>query len=369
MNVVLIGARGGTARRAAALLAADASVDELVVVDASMGAAQRLAERAGPKAVALPTALGDAHELHTAMVGMDVAVGCVQPHPQLERRLAEAALGAGIRYVSSCDDWRATRSIFELDDAAREAGLLFVTGVAASPGLTGILARHAAGMLDGAEEIRIGWVGSTATPEGRGALIHGARSFLGRALVYENGAWAMARAGSRRERAFFPEPLGAAEVALCTHPEAFTLPRSIEGLKSVSVKGSLGGSWLRDAVGLAARVGAVAERLARIEEEWTANASAPGGIFGDRLPWGGVRVEVRGRSAGRPATRVLAAVDLMPSLAGTTLAIAAMWLGSGKLDGAGVCAAEALVEPTEFLGELAKHGVTAAVLEPVGAAA
>ena len=60
-----------------------------------------------------------------------------------------AAIEAGVHYASICDDWSAAQAVMaELDEPARAAGRIVLTGLGASPGVTNVGIRHLAGRLD-----------------------------------------------------------------------------------------------------------------------------------------------------------------------------------------------------------------------------
>ena len=78
---------------------------------------------------------------------------------------------------------------------------------------------------------------------------------------------------------------------------------------------------------------------------------------------GALRVEVRGRRGTAHDEYVLGAVDRPAVAAGTVAALAAAWIGEGRLVRTGAGGLAELVEPTPFLAVLAERGVKAAVFE------
>ena len=78
---------------------------------------------------------------------------------------------------------------------------------------------------------------------------------------------------------------------------------------------------------------------------------------------GALRVEVRGRRGSARDEYVLGAIDRPGVAAGAVAAMAAAWVGEGRLIRPGAGGLAELVEPTPFLASLAERGVKAAVFE------
>src|SRR4029077_9710873 len=79
---------------------------------------------------------------------------------------------------------------------------------------------------------------------------------------------------------------------------------------------------------------------------------------------GAVRVEVRGQREGGRDAEILGAIDRPAVAAGGVAAVAAIWAASGQLARTGAAGlAEMIAKPADFLSELARRGVKAAVFE------
>jgi len=77
---------------------------------------------------------------------------------------------------------------------------------------------------------------------------------------------------------------------------------------------------------------------------------------------GALRVEVRGRVGDVREVKVLGAMDRPAVAAGAVAALAAIWLGEGKLP-AGSAGLAGVDDVLAFVAELARRGVRAAVFE------
>lgn len=367
MRVAIVGGAGAIGRRAAALLADQPSVESMVIADLAPVNAAEVASRFGSKATAYWTDFSDPREAREALEGADLALGCLGGRPSLERPIVEAAIDARIPYIGICDDWKVTEEVLEMDPEASEAHTLVVTGAGASPGLTNLMALHASRGLDEVNEIHISWVGSTNSPSGVEAVAHTLKSFGGSARMFVGGGWRFVRAGGAREQVWFPEPVGAVDVATCRHPEPVMLARSFPGVREISVKGSLGVAILQDAMRLASRLGVSRSTLERAGGLPGIETWLPGvGFFGGGPRWSALRVEVRGRRMSAPATVVLGAVDSMQNLAAGPLAAIALAIGRGTVGRGevGVRTPEEVVEPVEVFQRLANWGIKVARLEP-----
>ncbi|MDQ3147179.1 MAG: hypothetical protein M3R01_09680, partial [Actinomycetota bacterium] len=78
---------------------------------------------------------------------------------------------------------------------------------------------------------------------------------------------------------------------------------------------------------------------------------------------GAVRVEVRGRRGSGRDVAVLGAIDRPAVAAGAVAAVAAIWIGEGRLTRPGAGGLAELVHPLPFLTELARRGVKGARFE------
>src|SRR5204863_6194487 len=132
------------------------------------------------------------------------------------RPLAEAALERGAHVVSVADDIEEVRGLLDLDTETRERGLWVAVGAGFSPGLTCVLARHAATTVDVVDEIHVAKAGT-----GGPSCARNHHSALGGAAVdWRDGAWVERAGGSGRELCWFPDPIGAQDCYRAGLPDA-----------------------------------------------------------------------------------------------------------------------------------------------------
>ncbi len=167
MKVVTLGAGGGMGSTAARHLATIDAITELVLADLDAETATRTAASLpqSPASVNVATVdILDERSIRGLLDSADLVVNCSGPFFRLGVPALRAAIETGTHYVDICDDPDPTAAMFELDDAARRAGVVAVIGMGASPGLSNLLAVRAAGHLDAVEDCYTAWPLDVPTP-------------------------------------------------------------------------------------------------------------------------------------------------------------------------------------------------------------
>jgi hypothetical protein len=325
MRAVIIGV-GAVGGRAARQLASTDGLDALALIDRDGGRAADVAASLGSPA----TVEGwDPHVLDDA----DVVIVAT---PDGHRAYAEAALERGAHVVSVADGMDEVRALLALDAEARERALGVVVGAGFSPGLSCLLARHAAAGFDNVDEVRLAKVGTG----GPACAAQHHRALGSPAAEWRDGAWLRRPGGSGRELSWFPDPVCSHDCYRAALPEPLLLVPAFPGVTRVAARVA------------ATRRDRLTSRLPMLRPPH------PEGVIG------AVRVEVRGRRGPVTDSRVLGAIDRPAVAAGATAAVAAAWAADGRLLRAGAGGlAELVDEPVAFLTELARRGVRAAVFE------
>jgi len=334
VRIAVVGA-GAVGSRAARQLASSPQVSHLAVFDADARRARSVAASIDDddRVAAAPLLAGAAFA-----DGFDVVLVAVAPGGH--RAVAERALEADAAVVSTSDQVGDVRSLLDLDAEARERGLVVAVGVGFAPGLTCVLAEHAAGTFDTIDEVHVAKVGTggpTCARQHHDAL-------AGEALDWRDGGWVRRRGGSGRELCWFPDPVGAADCYRAALPDALLLVPAFPGVARVT-----------------ARVGANRRDRFTARLPMLRRPHPEGGV-------GAVRVEVRGRRGEGRDVAVLGAMDRPGVAAGAVAAVAALWIGEGQLGSAGAAGLATRVAPVPFLAELARRGVKAASFVGAGAA-
>lgn len=325
MRALVLGA-GAVGTRVARQLLTTAGTEEVRLRDPDAARLAAVVESLGAPAIADAAAL-DA----PADVDVVLLAGPAGTHAPAAR----LALGRGLPVVSTSDAVDDVRGLLALDEEARERGLAVVVGAGFAPGLTCVLARHAARDLDAVDEIHVAKAGT-----GGPACARHHQTALGeRAVDWKDGGWITRPGGSGRELCWFPDPIGGQDCYRAALPDALLLAPAFPGVARVT-----------------ARVAATRrDRLtARLPMLWPTHPE--GGP-------GAVRVEVRGRRGSGREVVVLGAIDRSAVAAGAVAAVAARWSLDGRVARAGAAGLAELVDSVAFLDELRRRGVRAAVFE------
>jgi len=329
MRVAVLGA-GAVGARAARQLASTDEVDQLVVADLQPGVADAVA-----RAIDEPDRIV-ARGLDDWCNGADVGVLAV---PYGHRAWAERLLEQGSHVVSVIDDVDEVGALLGLDAEARVRERSVLVGAGFAPGLTCVLAAHAATTFDEVDEVHVAKVG-TAGPAC--ARAHH-RALNGEAMDWRGGAWQRRRAGSGRELCWFPDPVGGHDCYRAALPDAQLLVGAFPHAERITARM---GATRRD------RLTTGLPMLRKPHPEGTIGA---------------VRVELRGRRGGARDVAVLGAMDRPGVAAGCVAAVAALWAGDGRVLRSGAAGLAEMVAPVPFLAELARRGVRAAVFDGVPA--
>lgn len=322
MRAFVLGA-GAVGSRAARQLASSAEVARIVVCD-------RVADRAE----ALAASLGRGAEVGVAgqAVGADVVIVAAPGTASA----VEEVLDRGVPVVSVPDDIAEIQALLRLDRLARDRGTTLVVGAGMAPGLTCVLARWASQRWDTVEEVHVAKAGTG----GPACARQHHRALSEEAIDWRDGTWVRRRGGSGRELCWFPDPVRGLDCYRAGLGDALLLVPAFDGVTRVTAR-------------------MAASRRDRF--------SAPLPMLRQPHPEGevgAVRVEVRGWRDGRRQVAVLGAIDRPAVAAGAVAAVSAVWARTGRLarSGAGGLA-ELVTDPAEFLTELSRRGVRAAVFE------
>jgi saccharopine dehydrogenase-like NADP-dependent oxidoreductase len=332
VRIAVLGA-GAVGARTVRQLASTPEVERVVVADAQAERASRVAAVVGePDRVQV----GDAR---TWSDGADVAVLAV---PSGEHRaLAERLVGDGASVVSLSDEVADVRGLLDLDAEARHRDRTVVIGAGFAPGLSCVLALHAAATFDVVDEVHVAKVGTA----GPACARQHHRALRGEALDWRDGAWMRRRAGSGRELCWFPDPVAGEDCYRAGAPDALLLVPAFAGVARVT-----------------ARVGANRRDRLTAHLPMLRPPHREGQV-------GAVRVELRGRRGAARDVAVLGAIDRPAVAAGVVAAVAAVAAAQGALVRSGAAGLAELAQPVPFLAELARRGVKAAAFEGAGAQA
>jgi saccharopine dehydrogenase (NAD+, L-lysine-forming) len=220
-------------------LAGSPKVEEVRLADINVQRAERA--RAWLKSEKVSTHRVDAgrpDDVVRVAEGVDVIVNATLPRFNLA--IMDAAFRAKANYLDlAMGEGSSFRKQLEQDDKWREVGLTALLNAGSSPGITNVLAAHAADKLHRVDAIRIRIFDSV---EGKGIVSTWSPKVMWddmatEPVVFENGNFKEVPLFSGEEIYNFPDPIGPQTVVAHVHEEQWSLPRFIgKGLKYVDLK-------------------------------------------------------------------------------------------------------------------------------------
>ena len=251
---------------------------------------------------------------------------------------ANNAMLAGQHVVSVGDGMADIKDLLDLDAEARVRGLSVIVGAGFAPGLSCVLARHAARHFDGVEEIHVFKAG-TGGPD---CARQHHRALGGDAIDWRDGSYVDRRGRSGRELVWFPDPLGSRDCYRGALADALLLAPLFPGVERVTSRIS---ATRRD------RLTALLPMMRR--------PHADGGP-------GAIRVELRGTQGNGRDVVVLGAVDHPSVAAATVAAVATDRVLDGRWEHRGARGLAGVDDSVAWLAELSRRGVKAAIFEGAG---
>jgi saccharopine dehydrogenase-like NADP-dependent oxidoreductase len=181
-----------------------------------------------------PDFASDLGELSPGLV-----IHCAGPFQGQDYRAAHAALSAGAHYIDLADGREfVARFAGQFDSAAREAGLLMVSGASTVPALSSAVIDELRGRLRQVEEIRMAISPGQRAPRGE-ATIAAVFSYAGKPFKWlRDGAWSDAWGWQELMRIRF-KGLGVRWAAACDIPDLALFPQRYPGVKTVEFRAAL----------------------------------------------------------------------------------------------------------------------------------
>jgi len=221
MRVVIFGA-GATGARVARQLRSSGKVACVEIRDQQESKARLLVETLGSG-----TEFGEGRQ-----IGGDTDAVVLATPPGSQAAVARRAVHRGVPVVATSNQMSEVRRLLTLEQEALHHRVPVVIGAGFMPGLTGLLARHAATELDQVDEIHVAKVGTGGPACAR--QHHRALSSTG--LDWRDGKWTRRAGGSGRELAYFPDPIGGRDCYRAGLPDALLLVPEFVGVERVTAR-------------------------------------------------------------------------------------------------------------------------------------
>lgn len=229
MNVLLLGGIGAVAAEASRDLFQHGGFDKITLADVNVEKARAFAREIGlPLSSVVRVDASRPEELTDVMRGNDVVLN------GLSNLFHLSVLRSAIKTRSSVVDLNgATENMESLDNEAQEAGVTYLAGCGATPGITNMMALKAAEELDSVDEIDVSFAAFRSFALSRTLLDLTISEFDPREdvkerVIYESGSLLQVLPFNGEKMVDFPEPIGTQPVFFVPHPETRHLPRSIK---------------------------------------------------------------------------------------------------------------------------------------------
>ncbi len=380
MHIIVLGGAGAMGRVAVRALTEYDEVDRITIADYHEGSARALATALNSSKIEVrPIDVNDAVRLAALLRGSDVVLSAVDYAYNLP--VLKACIQEKVHYADLGGLFHMTRTLMQLHDEARTAGITAIMGMGGTPGITNILARAAVDQLERVASIKVQLGCSDETPATAPLVApYSIRTILDeftkQPQVFQDGAWHPQPPLSGQEEIVFPLPVGRAMALYSLHSECATFPLSFrdKGINYVSFKIAFPADFLAKLKFLVdlgfgsdeplnVRGDKVSPRevLAKLLEMTPPENAAPHDC--DVL-----RVVVSGQADGQPV-EITNQVVVLPYRrwnisagaldTGVPLAIAGVMLARGEISERGAFSPELCVPVAPFLRELARYDMHA----------
>lgn len=366
MKALVLGGTGGMGQGVARDLIKQEQINKVVLGDINTDPSRVQDKlRASDKVSLSRIDVNDHAGLVNAIKEVDVVINCAGPFYKTAVAVARAAVEARVNYIDICDDYEAVPILFssaDIDKAAKEAGITVLTGMGSDPGTNNVIVKWYANKLDRVDEIHLFWVVSIAELAGA-AWDHSLHMVTGKIPQYLDGKLEYVDGGTGEETAQFLEPLGTCVVRYVGHPQPITMPRYIEGVKKVVIKGALIPEWVDQLIKEQKETGflgtePVEVRGAKVNPyDLTLKLWETIPRNRDKGPLAsGLKVIVKGERKGKQVIYTADIVGRMAPGTGLPASIAALMLDAGDVTVKGVVAPEGCIDPDKFLAALLQRG-------------
>jgi saccharopine dehydrogenase-like NADP-dependent oxidoreductase len=379
MKIIVLGGAGMMGCIAVQDLARSEGVDEVVIADRNMEAAQQVAAIIDSPKVSMAEVDARNHEALVELLrGADACINATVYYFNLE--VMGACLEAGVPYTDLGGLFHTTQKQLQLHEQFQAVGLSAVLGVGSAPGVPNIQARYAADRLDTIDSIRI-YDGIKPPPPDVVAFSYAVPTIVDEMtmppMVYRDSEFVACEPLTEFEDYWFTPPIGLLPMHLSLHSEVATLPLSFgyKGVKECFFKINYWGMAPETVkkVKVLADFGFASREPVQVAETSVAPRDLMVAMMSKYVPpitsfleppkneppdWTKeIVTEVKGMRYGKAVTYRLGTLTVKGALpTGVGPSIAAQLLATGKVE-PGVYPPELALEPEPFFKELENRGI------------
>ena len=374
MKALVLGGAGAVCKETTRDLAQYSDFDEITVADYNREALDGLLESIDdPRLKALSFDANDYEAMLSLFPGFDIVINGL-PF-EYDYPVNKACVETGVNGLDlSSDDPQ-----FALNDRALKKDMLFVPGVGATPGITNMMVRRAAEVLDCLEEVEIYFAAFRCLAPAPGLLQTTLWEFNPdeedrQEVYFEDGRWHPSPPLSGGVNIGFHENIGEQKVYYVPHDEAYTLPRSYPSLRRAAVRGcfpphvmAVMGNLMRAGLLSSRAVQLKGRQAPAIELVRLLLAQSPFSL--ENPVWGyGLVVEVPGERNDRrakctyrshhPPQEAWGGQSAYFKNVGIPLSIGAQLIASGQVAARGIVPPELALPTQPFFEALERRGIT-----------
>jgi len=286
LRVVLIGATGVFGSRIARRLAGDPRF-MLVLVGRQRPALEALCEELGDASMEVATLDVSGLDLPAALARLapELVIHTAGPFQGQDYQVAEACLACGSDYIDLADGRDFVSGIGSLDERARQAGRLLVSGASSVPALSSAVVDASLTRFGALHSIEHAINPGNRTPRGD-ATVASILGYCGRPIrVWRDGRWQHVYGWMSGKRQSFS--FGRRRVGVCEVPDLELFPLRYPQVRTVMFRAGLelpllqSGTWCAAwlvRLGLIRNLAAYAPRLRRFSERFMRFGSDVGGM-------------------------------------------------------------------------------------------
>lgn len=340
-------------------------IGEICLADINEESARKTASEYGDKFYGKALNALNHEELVDLLKDFDVAMGYIGPFYIFESKVAKACIEAKTNYVSISDDFDAYLAVEKLFSEAEKAGVTIISGLGNSPGITNVLAKKGYLSMEKPQKINVHWTGGSDEEVGPANVKHVMHIFAGETLQWIDGKETWVKTGHGKKIVEFPEPIGIKPVYYTGHAESVSIPRNLKGLEEVTLHGGTQPNWVSIFARMMGEAGLTTTHQRR--EKLTKLLTPVLGIFsvGGSADKSVFRIDCYGEHKGQKRHHYYTGVGHIAEITSLPLVEGAMMLARKEITKPGIFAAEAILEPNDFLPRIAKRGVKMTYYEGV----
>lgn len=366
MNILLLGGSGDIGFNLVQSLSSIDEIDRLVIADNNIIMSQDKIKNAEIKKDVYVVHINldeEQRRLAAMMKKADFVINCIGPFYHYGLIAAKAAVEAGVHFIDICDEYQAMKDIYSLESTVKEKGMILLTGMGWSPGLTNLAVKKISHNLTEIHRAQISICSNSASLKSLGMITHLLYCRREKPVFFRDNRLVEPK-NSEEEKGIveFLPPFGDVMVNNILHPELLTLPRYLPSIQELSVRGSIIPTWLNSLAHTLIQfplfqsdkyLEGLASQLYRYQL-----------LFGQKdSPFSALRIDLWGREGPEERHRVLQMIEKKGDMVGISLSTALLMLKNDNQMAPGIYSPEVCFDPDSFFQEVRAHGLEIQIQE------